>query len=132
MRCRTVVAIICAASLLIPTALAQQLTDNDRRFVVITAGAPVVALRCGAIASMSAFPSVGDRFGVFDSVRIFKATAAAIALIGHQAYEKQDLIPEVTRLVEKFLIVIDYELASGDHATCERYLKIFRAAGAVQ
>jgi hypothetical protein len=70
--------------------------------------------------------------GVDDGSGLFKAALAAIDVLGHREYQREDLIPAVTRFVGNLADTMAEEFSENKIGTCEKYLKVLRTSGAVE
>jgi hypothetical protein len=118
----------CASSV----ASARDLSKNEQSFVAITATAPIVAGMCNAHVVPTSFIRIADMLGVDDAQGLFKATLAAMDVLGHREYRREDLIPAVTRFVGELADTVAGEFSENKPATCKRYLELLRKQGAVE
>jgi hypothetical protein len=113
-------------------ASAQDLPKNEQSFVATTAAAPIVAGLCNARVVPTSFIRIGDSLGVDDAQRLFKATLAAMDLLGRREYRREDLMPPVTRFVREVADQMTAEFSEDKPGACKRYLEILRTSGAVE
>jgi hypothetical protein len=82
-------------------AAAEPISEEETIFVIVTLGRVVVLAKCdGYEVIENGWLKFGDATGV-DAPRFLRATIAAAAAIGGGEYNREDLIPEVTRVVIK-------------------------------
>jgi hypothetical protein len=73
----------------------------------------------------------GDSRGV-DALRYVKAIAAAAAAMGNVKYDRQDLIPEVTRATSEAMSQYENEFAKNPSLFCKSWGDALIKAGAVK
>src|SRR5689334_2279006 len=81
-----------------PALVETELSSNERSFVAVVTGAPIAAGICGTKVIPSAFLRIAGRLDVDDADGLFKATLAAIGLLGGREHSEGDLRPAVTTL----------------------------------
>jgi hypothetical protein len=124
----TVFALTLASSI----ASAQDLSKNEQSFIAITVAAPIVAGLCNTRVVPTAFVRIGDSLGLDDGAGLFKATLAAMDVLGHRDYRREDLRPAVTRFVGEIADTMAGEFSENKLAACKKYLEVLRTSGAVE
>jgi len=104
-------------------AAAEPLSEEETIFVIVTLGRVIVPAKCdgyGYEIIENGLLKFGDATGV-DAPRFLRATIAAAAAIGGGEYNREDLIPEVTRAVIKIADEMHEEITSSTKSFCKKW-----------
>jgi hypothetical protein len=103
-------------------AAAEPISEEETIFVIVTLGRVVVLAKCdGYEVIENGLLKFGDATGV-DAPRFLRATIAAAAAIGGgREYNREDLIPEVTRVVIKIADEMHEEITSSTKSFCKKW-----------
>jgi hypothetical protein len=124
--------LLAVALLIIATpAQAETLSPRERHFVVHATVTVLVALQCGVKAVPGGGAAWGDRVGV-DTDRLSAAFVAATNALGGRPYERNKLIPEVTRIVNEATAEFQQALQRDKADTCTVWTKHLRDNGLIE
>jgi hypothetical protein len=81
-----------------PAAIADSLSAEQESFVTVTLASLVVPIKCDGYEMIGGgLRRFGDAAGVVDGDRLIRAVIAAFSAANGGAYDRDDLVPEVTR-----------------------------------
>jgi hypothetical protein len=121
MRILNLVLVLSALVSLSVTATAEPLSEEEGIFVIVTLGRLVVPAKCDGYEIVeNGLLKFGDATGV-DAPRFMRAVAASAAAIGGGEYNREDLIPEVTRAVNRVADEMHEEMASSTKSFCKKW-----------
>jgi hypothetical protein len=109
---------------------AQTLSEPEKAVVVSVVVGSAVAAHCGATVVRGGMDRFADKIGV-DGDRIIAAVSAAVAA-QVQPYDREKLIPAVTRLMLDTEIAITEGLQRDKAKTCASFMKNLRENGVVE
>jgi hypothetical protein len=93
--------LVVALSMLVsspPAAIADPLSAEQELFVTVTLASLVVPIKCDGYEMIGGgLRRFGDAAGVVDGDRLIRAVIAAFSAANGGAYDRDDLVPEVTR-----------------------------------
>jgi hypothetical protein len=122
--------IIAAAGLALSasTASAEMLSKSEQYYVANSVSGVFVAMICDAKIKEGAMTDIADRLGIDDGLR--KAVVAAMFAQMKSPYERGDLVPAVTRLVNEVEEMVASEITGpSKKAGCAKWVKILRDNG---
>jgi hypothetical protein len=101
-----------ALALILSATSASALDQMEKSFVVNAVGSLIITSRCpGYKMTNDGLIRMSDRMGIDGSIT--KAIVATLGASSDRPYEREDLIPEVTRLVVATADAVSKELPSG-------------------
>jgi hypothetical protein len=125
--------IIAAAGLALSasTASAEMLSKSEQYYVANGVSVFFVIMICDAKAKEGGMTDIADRLGIDDGLR--KAVVAAIFAKIKAPYERDDLVPAVTRLVTDLEESIASDLTGpSKKAGCAKWVKLLRDNGVLE
>lgn len=121
MRISTLVLVLSALVSSGVAAAAEPLSEEETIFVIVTLSRVIVAAKCDGYEMIeNGLLKFGDATGV-DAPRFLRATMAASLAIGGGEYNREDLIPEVTRAVIKIADEMHEQITSSTKSFCKKW-----------
>jgi hypothetical protein len=125
--------IITAAALALSasTASAEILSKSEQFYIANSVSGLFVSTICDAKIKEGAMTDIADRLGIDDGLR--KAVVAAMFAQMKSPYERGDLVPAVTRLVNEVGEMIASDITGpSKKAGCAKWIKILRDNGVLE
>jgi hypothetical protein len=125
--------IIAAAGLALSasTASAEVLSKSEQYYIANVVSGPLVSAVCDAKIKRGVLTDIADRLGIDDGLR--KAAFAAYSLVLEAPYERDDLVPAVTRfVVDAEESVVSDITGPSKKAGCAKFVKILRDNGVLE
>ncbi|SHG88443.1 hypothetical protein [Bradyrhizobium erythrophlei] len=128
---KSIVAAALALSVMTSPARAADLSPEEQSYVVIILNTLIVAVSCDGYTTVNGSgDAIADQIGI--GADIAAATGAAIKMGTHQDYDRNLLIPEVTRFVNHTSDAIADLLRRDKQAYCRQYAPLLMKRGTLE
>lgn len=107
------------------------LSDVDKAYIVNMTAGLAVAIKCNGKPITGGMVKFADRNGV-DSEMLTKAMKAALAVNADTPYDRDDLIPAVTRFMTEVAGEVMSAIEKNKIGACARWIKVLRENGVVE
>ena len=128
---RPLLGALAIALLLATSARAETLSNEEERYIAISVGTYVAGMVCDAKVIKNSLRLIADKTGV-ETRKFDPAILAAMQAQMDSKYERDDLIPAVTREVAGDLKTIDADMGKSKQDTCTRLIKLLREGKTIE
>jgi hypothetical protein len=121
-------AILLLASTLLTGHAFARATNEETTIAAVAAATIGMADKCGAKVTDGGLGRIVDGKGL-DGDKVMRAITAAIAAQSGLSYDREDIVPEITRAFNMTLNEIYQDVQTDRIGTCSKWLKMLRTLG---
>src|ERR1035437_6985419 len=112
-------------------ASAEVLSTEETGFAVLATAGVMMATSCDATIAEGGMAKYVDRTGI-DGDTLMKAVTAVFQVRSGQPYERADLVPAITQIVNSTTAEIGADLKKNKSATCSEWISNLRKLGVLK